>query len=105
MNSNKGSDPGILDPFAIQADWFVIRFDTFRIEAATGLRQQLEQAIVHTINVLKLNHDAYIDNRYAVLKEYSNGDCSIGFLRRRYPFIARELERQGLTVSILGTIR
>ncbi len=57
------------------------------------------------IGVLKLNHDAYIESLYAILRDYSNGDCSIGFLQRSYPFIAYEFQRQNLTTSILGSIR
>jgi hypothetical protein len=104
MNSNKGSLT-ILDPFTIQSGWFILKFDTFRIEAEQGLQQQLEQAVNNTVTALKLNDDAYIDNRYAILKDYSAGDCTIGFLERRYPFLASELHRQGRVLSILGTIR
>lgn len=105
MNSNKGNSGGVLDPFSIQRGWFVLRIDSFRIKPADGLRPDLTQAIKHTIDVLRLNHDAYVEYRYAILKDYSNGDCSYGFLQRRYPFLAYELQRQNLVTSILGTIR
>jgi len=105
MNSYKGNDLRVLDPFSIQHGWFVLRMDTFYIEAQVGLRQQLIDAIKHTIKTLRLNHEAFIDSRYAILKDYSNGECTIGFLQRHFPFIAYELQRQNLTTSILGTIR
>jgi hypothetical protein len=28
--------------------------------------------------------------------EYAKGNISLGFLKRRYPFLAKEVERQGL---------
>jgi len=105
MNSNKGDAQGILDPCAIQAGWFVLRFDTLRIEAEGTLRQQQIQTIEHTIRVLKLNHDAYVESRFAIVRDYSKGDCTLAFLQRRYPFIASELQRQNKATTILGTIQ
>lgn len=41
--------------------------------------------------------------RCNILIEYARGDVLIGFLQRRYPFIAKEVERQGLSKEDLKT--
>lgn len=105
MNSHKGDATDILDPFALQPGWFVLDMASFHIRPNRGLPTPLMESIQNTITILKLNHDAYVQMRFEIVRDYSKGDVSLRFIQRRYPFIASELVRQNLTTAILGTMK
>ena len=101
LNIYKGSRMDVLDPFHIQTGWFVLNFDNLFVEPNTGLPAQVETAVQTTISALRLNTDKLlVDLRFSVVKDYAKGDLTFDYLRRRYPFIASELERQDLTDAI-----
>lgn len=101
MNNYKDNKLDVMDPFSIQSGWFVIDFDTFFIEPEDSLPKYVKTAVSETISRLRLNDDDdLIQDRANTVVLYSNGDVPFEFLRRRYPFIAGELERQGLTEAI-----
>ena len=101
LNNYKGDNADILDPFSIQAGWFILNFDNFFVEANQGLLRSLEEAVEKTISVLRLNaDDALVNWRFSVVRDYAKNDLSFGFLERRFPFIALELQRQNLTEQI-----
>ncbi len=104
INSNKGDSVEVLDPFHIEAGWFILDCASFFVKPNTAVKKEIQHAVVKTITVLQLNSDTFVRLRYAVLKEYSSGNFSMNFLERRYPFVASELKRQGLAESIKGTI-
>lgn len=104
INNNKGNSRDVLDPFHVQAGWFVLDCASFFVKPNGGLRADVTTAVTRTIAVLQLNSDPFVRLRYAVLKEYSAGNWAMDFLERRYPFIAGELKRQGITDTIKGTI-
>jgi hypothetical protein len=90
-----------LDPFNIQAGWFVLNFDNLHVETGSGLQPDVLDAVNRTIAVLRLNSDDWlVQLRFTVVREYAVGDLSFDYLRRRYPFIASELQRQNLTEAI-----
>jgi hypothetical protein len=101
MNQNKDNKLDVVDPFMIQTGWFVINFSTFFIDPEDTLPEYIKVAVSDTISRLKLNDDnVLIQDRANTVALYSRGDISFDFLLRRYPFIAHELERQGLKVAI-----
>jgi hypothetical protein len=101
LNAYKRSSTDVLDPFHIQTGWFVLNFDNFFVESNTGLPAEVESAVQTTISILRLNTDDFlVQLRFSVVKEYAKGDWSFDFLRRRYPFIASELQRQNLIETI-----
>jgi hypothetical protein len=103
VNNNKGESTDILDPFAIQPGWFALDFSNFFVKPNDGLPEEVEVGVLRTIEILKLNkEDPFLKLRFLVVKEYAEGHFSLDFLRRRYPFIASELERQDLAKSIKG---
>ena len=104
INNRKSKSTGVLDPFSIQAGWFVLDFASFFVNPNGTLGAHITDPIQHTITALRLNDEQYVKLRYGVLKDYSNGDTTIAFLQRRYPFIAAELQRQNLAITIIGTI-
>ncbi len=100
-NKAKANALGILDPFNLAADWFVLDFDSFFVLPNVNLTRTQEGQVRFTIRVLDLNSTGLVDLRRAVIKQYSvNSD--LAFLDRRYPFVAYELRRQGRTESIKG---
>jgi hypothetical protein len=101
MNNNKDNKLDVMDPFSIQSGWFVIDFDTFFVEPEPNLPEYVKTAVSDTITRLRLNDDDdLIQDRANTVVLYSNGDVPFDFLLRRYPFIARELERQDLRERI-----
>jgi hypothetical protein len=101
LNVYKGSRTDVLDPFHIRAGWFVLNFDNFLVESNAGLPAEVESAVKRTITILKLNADDYLVHlRFSVVKDYAEGHLTFDYLRRRYPFIASELQRQNLTEAI-----
>ncbi len=96
FNSRKGTR-AILDPFELQPDWFVIDFGSFLIKAHPSLSPAQQKSVQQTIEYLKLNaDDDLVDERASLVNDYRDGNISFSHLRKMAPFIAYELERQGL---------
>lgn len=106
MNNNKDDAMDVIDPFKILDGWFTINFATFFIEPEDSLPDYLKTAVDDTIVRLKLNDDdTLVQERANVVQWYADEDVSIGFLEQRYPFIASELDRQGLREAIKARLR
>jgi hypothetical protein len=113
MNEQKGHFPDVLDPFKIQPGWFVIDFTTLNLRVLSGdnLQPPIKKKVDDTIRRLKLN-DNYINfqYRFELVDTYCEAcQASIGgiepnfyFLKRVAPFIAAELDRQGLKEEIVN---
>lgn len=100
LNSYKGSSTDVLDPFHIRDGWFVLDFDNMLVEPSIGLPAHVLKPVQKTISVLRLNDDYLLQLRFTIVREYATRDISFDFLARRYPFIAKELRRQGLKERI-----
>ncbi len=105
LNNNKGDSMEVLDPFHIAVGWFALDLTSVLVKPNDNLTKILGRAVKKTIDILKLNSNTLVQLRYSVLRDYSDGLTQFGFLRRYYPFIAVELERQGMKESIKGTVR
>ena len=102
VNGSKGNLTGILDPFQIQDDWFYMDVPACLLRPNPALAKPLKNQISDTINSLRLNQDdSYVQERCNILMDYARGDVSIGFLERRYPFLAKEIKRQSLNQQVL----
>lgn len=96
LNSYKGKHH-ILDPFEIEVGWFVLSFSSFFIEPNPTLSPETQKAIQETIEVLKLNKDEdLVEERWEWFQRFQSGNISFSHLQEMCPFIAYELERQGL---------
>lgn len=101
VNSTKGNQTGILDPFGISDDWFEMDIPSCLLRSKSDLPQDLKARINGTINSLRLNaDDYYVQERCNILMDYAKGEISLGFLKRRYPFLAKEVERQNLGTNL-----
>jgi hypothetical protein len=93
VNSEKGA-VGVLDPFAVEDSWFELEFVAGQVLAAVGLSETVRDSVLDTIEKLGLNSPAFCAARNEVVQFYRDHDFSYQHLRRFYPFIARELQRQ-----------
>jgi hypothetical protein len=97
VNNIKGNQTGVLDPFEVMDDWFFLEIPTCLIKANPILDKALRSRINVTINSLALNSDdSFVQERCNILIEYAKGEISVGFLGRRYPFLAKEVRRQNV---------
>ena len=101
INNYKDDEIDVMDPFNIKYDWFIINFTTFFIEAEDSLPTYLKDAVNATIRRLRLNDDdGLVQERANYVQLYIDSEIPFNFLERRYPFIAYELNRQGLKETI-----
>lgn len=97
VNTCKGNQTSVLDPFIVEDDWFELDVPSCLLKAKSDLPKSLRAQINATINSLRLNaDDYYVQERCNILIDYAKGEISLGFLKRRYPFLAKEVERQSL---------
>ncbi|MFM6001571.1 MAG: hypothetical protein ACKPCI_23885 [Dolichospermum sp.] len=96
MNSIKGTKTEIIDPFFLPADSFIIDFTSMLIKPNPNLLEPLKSRVVYTIKELKLNQEMLQLWRSDKLIDYFKKKYSFDHLKEKYPFIAYELERQGL---------
>lgn len=96
MNSIKGTKTEIIDPFFLPADSFIINFPSMLIKPNPNLLEPLKSRVVYTIKELKLNEEMWQLGRSYKLIDYCKKQYSFDHLKEKYPFIAYELERQGL---------
>jgi hypothetical protein len=100
INNNKGEQTGLIDPFDVQAGWFVLVLPGCDIKPCATLDEIDSKKVEHTIKVLKLNSSERSNKRYGIIQEYIKKDITFDFLRKRYPYIAYEIERQGARKDI-----
>jgi hypothetical protein len=97
MNSNKGTKPDIIDPFFLPADSFILDFPSMFIKPNPNLLEPLKARVVDTIKELQFNKkDIFIQGRIHRLMPYCKTVYPYDHLKNIAPFIAYELERQGL---------
>lgn len=96
MNSRKSAFEDVLDPFEIDDGWFVLDLTALQVMPASHLPSELREQVQATIDRLRLNDKECRDARAMYYDEYVAGHCNRDFLRRWSPFVAMELDRQGL---------
>lgn len=97
INSHKGDSLSVIDPFTVGDDWFVLDFPSCLVIPGDGLSTPIKEQVISTILVLKLNDDdTLVQERCDIMLMYADGDVSLRYLERRYPFLAKEIVRHGL---------
>lgn len=96
MNSRKGVFENVLDPFTIEMGWFQLEFVGLTVIPNPDLASAERAAVQATIDRLALNDEVVSRAREADYVDYRQAEISWSYLRRRNPFVAAELERQGL---------
>ncbi len=100
LNQNKGSCC-VLDPIHIGVVWFVNDFDLNLVRPNNDIPDSgLRERIADTIRTLKLNELVLQTKRTGWIDAYYRGRTGLVGLRKRAPFLVRELERQHLVEDI-----
>jgi hypothetical protein len=113
MNSRKQAFQDVLDPFKLKPDWFILDFPSLSVRANPALSAAQAARVNATIKRLRLNHDgcdgAHEAREYWLLefcKAYEKtGRPALPDFYAKAPFIAYELERQGLLDSIVALMK
>jgi len=96
LNSRKGDNEDILDPFRVKNDWFTIEFPALLIKPAPGLPKALTARINTTRDVLGLNDEATcMATREQYVTDYCLGEIDFVHLQKRSPFLALQMKKQG----------
>ena len=101
MNGRKGAHQDVLDPFEIEDGAFAIQFPSLQVRPALGIASELRDEVERTIDRLRLNDELCILSRLAYVEPYCRGEIGLDYLRRRAPFIHREVVRQGLEAKLI----
>lgn len=97
VNGHKGASVDVIDPFAVLPGWFVLDFPSCLVKAGAGLDEQTRERVEATIRALKLNDDdTFVQDRCDVMMMFAQGDVALGYLKKHRPFLAIEVERQGI---------
>lgn len=104
MNGYKG-DKIVMDPFEIQDGDLTIDFPSCLVKPRNDMTPAEKSKAKSTIQILHINDEEQADQRCNIILEYINGDISKQYLESKYPFIAKELGRQGLFEQIKEIMR
>lgn len=96
MNSRKWTFRDVLDPCEIGNGWFVLNLITMGIAPADDLPPAEREAVRDTIDRLKLDDSRCRQARANYYNQYLAGDLTFRNLQRFSPFVAFEVERQGV---------
>ncbi|MCP4489649.1 MAG: hypothetical protein GY820_20390 [Gammaproteobacteria bacterium] len=101
VNQHKGDSTEVIDPFNVQAGWFVLDFPSCLVRSGENLSALVREQVENTIRILKLNDDdTLVQERCDMMVMYTDGEVEIGFLARRYPFLADEIHRQNIEDTV-----
>jgi len=98
MNARKNNYQDVLDPFEVEEGWFRLELTGYQVIPGADLDPAIEARVLATITRLSLNDRDCLKVREDYATAFANGDISLDYLRRRAPFLAREIEGQ---VSVL----
>ena len=96
MNARKNDLDDVLDPFEVQDGWFMLELTTLQVVPGRGLPEDLNRRVQETIDRLDLNDAEFTRQRAEYYDLFQKGEVQFSYIRRRSPFLAKELVRQGL---------
>lgn len=102
VNGHKRDFQDVLDPFTVEDGWFTLEVFTFEVQPAPNLDPTRRQQVQATIHRLKLNCAEFKTARAHGFDAWHLGHISWALLEAAYPFVARELRRQGLSPQSEG---
>ncbi|MEP7137131.1 MAG: hypothetical protein ABI904_19565 [Chloroflexota bacterium] len=100
LNSRKGSTRDVIDPFTLSNESFQLDFPSLLMKPNPALSDDEKTTLLKTIDRLKLNFESGIRSRLRWVRDYSANEINFDYLQKNAPFIAYELERQGLRETI-----
>ena len=100
-NNHKADNVGIIDPFNMVPELFLIEFPSCLIKVNDSFDIGIQQQAENTIDVLRLNDDDhFVQTRCDIMLEYANSGVTLEFLARKYPFLAFEIVRQNIQDTV-----
>jgi uncharacterized protein (TIGR02646 family) len=105
LNENKGQSLSVMDPMFINNDWFELDFLTCRIKPSPAVHEIARIRIKETLNILRLNDPPIIDERTDIVGNYAHERWDLGLIAELYPFIAREIVRQDIELTLKAELR
>jgi hypothetical protein len=91
----------VLDPFTITNGMFILEFPSLLVKPSHGIDDTLQEQVRATISRLKLNDEGTcVKARERYVKRYCRGEVDFPYLQSDAPWIAYELQRQGLVTTI-----
>lgn len=87
----------VLDPRKIGNDWFFLDIPSLTIKPNSSKSPRIVKYVGDTIKHLKLDDQRYIAMRKNNLSPFIHEHWDFAYLAKVAPFIARELQRQGLS--------
>jgi hypothetical protein len=101
LNGRKGAYQDVIDPFSVQDGWFVLDFPSVLVKPNPSLSDADAKSVLQTIKRLGLNDEGTcLKARLRYVKNYCKQQISFLHLKNEAPFIAREIQRQGLVQSL-----
>ncbi|MDZ4752430.1 MAG: hypothetical protein SGI87_12500 [Flavobacteriales bacterium] len=101
MNAKKRDYTDVVDPFEIQADTFILLFPAMLVKPNPRFSGAEKKSLWDTIKRLDLNADeSLVKARLRWVLDYCDGHISFAYLQGKAPFIAAEIQRQGLLASL-----
>ena len=105
LNTNKGQELYIPDPFGICNEWFEIDFTTWRVGPSNDAPVYVRNRIRSSLVILGLNSDAYIEERQAATALYIHRPAERSEIALLYPFLTAEVERQSTGTDLIDELR
>lgn len=96
-NSYKKNSLAIIDPFTLSPGWFRLDFPSLLTRPNETLLTADRDQVEYTIAVLKLNHSTVRESRKTWVINFSLEKFTFAYLSEEQPFVAAELQRQGLS--------
>ncbi|WP_419165376.1 hypothetical protein [Candidatus Palauibacter sp.] len=96
LNQNKADSEAVVDPFDVCEGWFVLDVPSCLVFPADNLEPQTYAEVSSSIGLLRLNSNELAEERSRWLVALAEGRLSLDYVRKQYPFLALEVERQGV---------
>jgi hypothetical protein len=101
LNGRKSDYQNVIDPFQVVDGMFVIEFPSLMVKPSDTISRPQARRVQATIDRLRLNDEGTcLHGRKRYVRDYCQGLVDFEYIRRDAPFIAYELERQGLVDDI-----
>jgi len=96
LNARKRDFTDVLDPFQVIPGTFILDAGDGSIKVSPAITGSYRTLAQSTIDRLGLDSPAFRDERVEIIDDYLAGELGKKRLRKESPFIALELERQGI---------
>lgn len=96
VNSRKRDFDDVLDPFALQHNWFWLELVSGHIYPNPEIDPVDQARVAETITRIELDDPINREMRARHFEDYCKGEYTATFLQRRSPFVYCEAKRQGL---------